>query len=241
MISENLRKTKEAMQQLETRMTAEKARIAEFSQAKQDELGQRLQQATLDVQNAETELKQAEALILNKKSEASGLQKQGEEIDREIQTAKNSVMGLREQIQRCVDQQNNSLAPYGRNLKNVVERIGNMRWHGQKPLGPLGVYVKVKDRVWSDLLRVILGSHMSSFAVTDGRDLPVLKRLLSESGKCVDCVFFFFFLELMMSHSPNTNVFVSEVDLFDYRQGEPSPEYPTMLRVIDVGSSTNLV
>ena len=34
--------------------------------------------------------------------------------------------------------------------------------------------------------------------------------------------------------SPNTNVFVSKVDLFDYKSGEPSPEYRTILRVIDV-------
>ena len=55
------------MQQLETRMAAEKARIAEFSQAKQDELSQRLQQATLDVQNAEADLKQVETLVLDKR------------------------------------------------------------------------------------------------------------------------------------------------------------------------------
>jgi hypothetical protein len=35
--------------------------------------------------------------------------------------------------------------------------------------------------------------------------------------------------------SPNINVFVSEVDLFDYKSGEPSPEFRTILRVIDVG------
>ena len=185
MIGDNLKKTKDAMQELETRMAAEKARIAEFSQSKQDELNQRLKQATLDVQNAEADLKQAEALVLEKKNEADALSKQGEEADREIQAAKNSVMGVREQIQRCKEQQNNSLVPYGRNLKTVLERIGGMRWHGQKPLGPLGVYVKLKDRVWADLLRVVLGSHMSSFAVTDPRDVPVLRNVLRDSGKCV--------------------------------------------------------
>ncbi len=192
MISDNLKKTKEAMQQLETRMAAEKARIAEFSQSKQDELNQRLQQATLDVQKAEADLKTAEALVHEKKNEASGLNTQGEETEREVQTAKNAVMGLREQIQRCIEQQNNSLVPYGKNLKNVLDGIGRTRWHGQKPLGPLGVYVKLKDRVWADLLRVVLGSHMSSFAVTDPRDLPVLKNMLRESGKCVDRLFFFY-------------------------------------------------
>jgi len=228
------------MQQLESRVAAEKARIAEFSQSKQDELTQRLQQATLDVQEAEKDLKQTEALIVAKKSEASAIRAQGDEIDRDIQAEKKSVMGLREQIQRCVEQQNNSLAPYGRDLKNVLDRIGTMRWHGQKPLGPLGVYVKVKDRIWADLLRNVIGSHMSSFAVTDPRDLPALKKLLRDSGKYVDRASSFLSWVLMFL-SPNTSVFVSDVDLFDYRSGEPAPEYPTILRVIDVSSPLNLV
>lgn len=189
MIGDNLKNTKGAMQQMETRMAAEKARIAEFSQSKQDELNQRLQQAAFDVQNAEADLKQAEALVLEKRNEAHALGKQGEETDREVQSAKNSVMGVREQLQRCKEQQNNSLVPYGHNLKGVLERIGGMRWYGQKPLGPLGVYVKLKDSVWADLLRVVLGSHMSSFVVTDPRDLTVLKKMLRDTGKCVYFLF----------------------------------------------------
>jgi hypothetical protein len=38
----------------------------------------------------------------------------------------------------------------------------------------------------------------------------------------------------MMIISPTTNVFVSDVDIFDYKSGEPPPEYLTILRVIDV-------
>lgn len=183
------------MQQLESRMAAEKARIAEYSQSKQDELSQRLEQAKLDVQAAETNLKQTEALVLEKKNEANALRAEGDQVEREIQAAKNSILEFREQIQRCVEQKNNSLAPYGRDLQKVLERIGRMRWHGQNPVGPLGVYVKVKDRVWADLLRNVLGSHMGSFAVTDSRDLPILKGLLKESGKSVDrlALSFFFF------------------------------------------------
>ena len=226
------------MQQLEDRMAAEKARIAEFSQTKQDELSQRLQQATLDVQEAERVLKQAEALVVEKKDEVTAVRAQGDETEREVQTARKSVMGLREQIQRCVEQRNNSLAPYGKDLKNFLERIGKMRWHGQKPLGPFGVYVKVRDRTWADLLRNVLGSHMSSFAVTDSRDLPVLKKLLRESGKCV--YFVFFHPQLLMIISPNINVIVSEVDLFDYSSGEPAPQYRTVLRVIDVSLTPTL-
>ncbi|KAI0300233.1 P-loop containing nucleoside triphosphate hydrolase protein [Russula brevipes] len=214
LISDNLKRTKDAMQKLEDRMAAEKARMAEFTQSKQDELTQRLQQATLAVQAAEMDLKQAEALVVGKKNEVRTLREQGDQTERETNDAKNSVMGLREQIKRCVEQKSNALAPYGHNLTKVLNDIGKTRWYGQKPLGPLGVYVKVKDRVWAGLLRIVLGSHMSSFAVTDNRDVPVLKKMLRECG------------------NPNTNVFVSEVDLFDYRSGEPGPDYCTILRVL---------
>ena len=165
------------------------------------------------------------------------MRRQGDEVDREIQSARKAVMGLQEQIQRCTEQQNNSLAPYGRDIKKVLERIGGMRWHGQKPLGPLGIYVKVKDRVWADLLRNILGAHMASFVVTDGRDLPALKKLLRDSGKYADLPFSVCSSRLTPILSQNANVFVSEVDLFDYSSGEPDPRYPTILRVIDVSSS----
>ncbi|KAN0139913.1 P-loop containing nucleoside triphosphate hydrolase protein [Lactarius tabidus] len=215
-LSENLSNTKAAIQRLENRIEAEKARIAEYSRSKQDELNQRLQDAILGVQAAETNLKQSAVLVREKEEEANSLRRQGDGVESEVQTARNSVVGLQEQIQRCTEQQNNSLAPYGRDIKNVLERIKGMRWHGQMPLGPLGVYVKAKDRVWANLLRNVLGGHMASFVVTDGRDLPVLKKLLRDSG------------------NPNSNVFVSEVDLFDYRSGEPDPQYPTILRVIDV-------
>lgn len=220
---------------MEGRIEAEKARIAEYSRSKQDELNQRLQDAILGVQTAETNLKQSAAHVREKEEEANSLRRQGDGIDSEVQTARSSVVGLQEQIQRCTEQQNNSLAPYGRDIKNVLERIKGMRWHGQMPLGPLGVYVKAKDRVWADLLRNVLGSHMASFAVTDGRDLPVLKKLLRDSGKYVELPFSFV-LMLTLILSPNSNVFVSEVDLFDYRSGEPDPQYPTILRVINVSS-----
>jgi chromosome segregation ATPase len=181
-----LSSTKAAIQKLESRIEAEKARIAEYSRTKQDELNQRLQDAILGVQAAETNSKQSAELVREKEEEVNTMRRQGDGIESEIQTARNSVIGLQEQIQRCTEQQNNSLAPYGRDIKKVLERIRGMRWHGQMPLGPLGNYVKAKDRVWADLLRITLGSHMASFAVTDSRDLAVLKKLLRDSGKYVE-------------------------------------------------------
>jgi hypothetical protein len=87
-------------------------------------------------------------------------------------------------IQKAKEHEQNNFAPYGKDIKRVLTQIERMKWHGQKPVGPLGVYVKVKDpQKWAPLLRSQLGGYMTAFACTDARDRPQLKRLLHDSGK----------------------------------------------------------
>jgi hypothetical protein len=66
-----------------------------------------------------------------------------------------------------------------------------MKWHGDVPVGPLGMHVKLKEMAWADLMRIQLGGLMSAFAVTDARDRPQLKRLLDQTKKCVGLPLYF--------------------------------------------------
>ncbi|KAI0771145.1 hypothetical protein BD413DRAFT_492998 [Trametes elegans] len=102
------------------------------------------------------------------------------------------------------------------NLGRAIE-IKRMRWHGQPPVGPFGLYVKVKDpEQWGNLFRIVIGSAMSSFAITDARDRPALAQLLKQSG------------------NQRSQIIISEVDLFDFSEGEPPREYLTILRALEV-------
>jgi chromosome segregation ATPase len=86
-------------------------------------------------------------------------------------------------VQNCIRAEKDRYAAYGNDIQKVVERINKTHWQGEKPLGPFGIHVKVRDNQWAELLRFQLGSLLSSFAVTDTRDLPVLKKILAEHGK----------------------------------------------------------
>jgi hypothetical protein len=87
-------------------------------------------------------------------------------------------------IKSAQQQSKDALVPYGKNIKQVLEKIKTMRWAGDMPLGPLGLYVKAKDpNRWGEILRNQIGNYLVAFAVTDARDRQQLKNLLVQSGK----------------------------------------------------------
>lgn len=86
-------------------------------------------------------------------------------------------------IAKCVRAELDQYAPYGNNIKRVVDRIAGTRWMGETPLGPFGVHVKLREPQYAALLRNQLGGLLSSFAVTNTHDIPVLRKILANTNK----------------------------------------------------------
>ncbi|KAI0051110.1 P-loop containing nucleoside triphosphate hydrolase protein [Auriscalpium vulgare] len=214
-INDELTSTKRQIAELDKRMKEEAAKSAAHSEAKVDQLHQRLESIREEFRQTEERLKASLTEGQAKDDESKSVKTNGDNLRRELESAKRDYSDAEEQIQRCIDNERNSLAPFGKAMNAVLEQISRMRWQGQKPVGPLGVYVKVTDPKWAPLLRIVLGGLMSSFAVTDSRDLPALKKLLKDSG------------------NHHCQIIVSEVDLFDYREGELDRQYLTILRAIE--------
>ncbi|THH19093.1 hypothetical protein EW146_g2017 [Bondarzewia mesenterica] len=214
-VEEDLKATRRQIEQLQKKIDDEMKKSAAHTQTKQDETNQKLAIALGDVREAEERVRSFEQQIQAKQGEANELKTEADRADQELQDVKKRLMECQEQVTRCIDQQKNALAPYGNRLKEVIDKIGRLNWYGQKPLGPLGVFVTVKDPAkWAGLLRNTLGGYMSAFAVTDGRDMAQMRKLLKETGN-------------------HAQVFVGEVDLFDFSHGEPAPRYLTVLRAIE--------
>ncbi|KAG6880564.1 hypothetical protein C0993_005774, partial [Termitomyces sp. T159_Od127] len=87
-------------------------------------------------------------------------------------------------IQRAKDAEKNSLVPYGNNIKGVLEVIKNEKWVGDRPVGPLGLFVKAKDAAkWGALLRSQLSQYLTAFAVTNNADRGKLNKVLGSFNK----------------------------------------------------------
>jgi structural maintenance of chromosomes protein 6 len=73
-------------------------------------------------------------------------------------------------------------AIYGSWMPQVLGIIQNTRWVGDKPVGPFGMHVKLKDRKWVKVLRVGIGNFLGGFAVTNHQDRVTLKKILDDKG-----------------------------------------------------------
>lgn len=70
------------------------------------------------------------------------------------------------------------LAPYGHRMEELLQIVNRTRWGGEKPIGPLGVGVKLKDMKYQDVIHTQLGSLLSAFAVTTPGDARQLREII---------------------------------------------------------------
>lgn len=182
---------------------------------------------------------QLESLHIEQRSliaDRDAAKKDGDEASNALKVAQNAISDSQSRLQGLQEQDRNRLAPYGNKMQEVLDQIGKMKWYGDRPVGPFGMHVKLKDaRTWAPLFRAHLGGLMTSFAITDNRDRFVshffhwLKSNVSFSSQLKQL--------LMSTHNPQCQIIVSERDLFDFSQGEPPQGYQTILRAIEVRCS----
>ena len=172
------------MEDYDRQIAAERKRIEERSQVKREELDRKIADAELAMNRVEAELTTVRAEKADKIREAEETEAQGKALKMQKDDAQKEVVNAEGELKQCGEAERNKLAPYGNNMAEVLETIQRMQWYGNKPVGPLGLYVKVKDPLWAPLMRVQLGNLMTAFAITDGRDRAQLNKLLAQY-KCV--------------------------------------------------------
>ncbi|KAH9936685.1 P-loop containing nucleoside triphosphate hydrolase protein [Fomitopsis serialis] len=191
------------------------AQMRRSASVKREETDRKIDEAQHAFDEAERQLNAVKEEKEQKENEARETETQGQELKRQKDEAQQDVMNAQGALQQSQEAEKNKLAPYGNKMDQVLASIERMNWYGNRPVGPLGLYVKVQDPVWAPLMRVQLGGLMGAFAITDARDRAQLGQLLTQTNN-------------------RNSIIISEVDLFDYSHGEPPPDILTVLRVLDV-------
>ncbi|OCH91917.1 P-loop containing nucleoside triphosphate hydrolase protein [Obba rivulosa] len=218
-MNRDMEQLKIQIDKLDKQINTEIQRLESFSQERRDTLDAQLQVKQAEIAEAEAELESVRAQKVEKQAEVERLASEGRRLNQERENVRSQIMSLREQLDRCDQRERNKFAPYGKEMDKVVADIQRARWVGHQPVGPFGLYVKVREpERWAPLMRVQLGQLMGAFAVTDARDRRTLEQILRNHGN---------------SGNP---IIIADVDLFDYSRGEPSPDYLTVLRALDISN-----
>lgn len=170
---------------VERQIEAEAKRMASHTMERRERARAKVEETKKAIENAETRLKSFEDQAREKEEAASDIQREAGRLQASLNQAKTRVQECEGQIKVAKDSEKNALAPYGSGMEAIIKEVQNMNWHGQKPLGPLGRFVKLKDPRWAHVLRVNLSGAMVSWAITDAKDRAQLKALFERHGKYV--------------------------------------------------------
>ncbi|KAF5369472.1 hypothetical protein D9758_002614 [Tetrapyrgos nigripes] len=209
-IDSQIREIKNTIQDLDEKIAQEIARLATDTQVKRKEHQRQINEATAEVKRYESKRSQIDAHLEDIRQRLTDTECTSTRKNDELTALKNEISDLQAQIQHLDKAEKDRYAPYAPNMLQILTAIEQTRWFGETPVGPLGVFIKVKDaRKWADLLSIQLSDLLTSFVVSNLRDRPTLHKLLSKYQ-------------------------YQEKRYFRFQQREPAPGLPTALRAIDV-------
>jgi hypothetical protein len=180
----NLESVRRTIVDFDQQIKRETEKLAQNAQAKRVMLQDQLSRIRDQIEKHGQNVAQIQAKRQELESLKQSAQEQGMELEGKQKEMMRQITNFEQMIVNCDKAEKDSLLPYGKNIQGVVDQINGMRWYGNKPLGPLGTFVKAKDpQTWGDVLRNQLGKQLTAFAITDARDRHPLKQLLSQTQK----------------------------------------------------------
>jgi chromosome segregation ATPase len=108
------------------------------------------------------------------------------------------------------------MAGYDRNIPRLLNIIRDDNGFREKPIGPIGLHIKLLDQKWSNILEKQMGNLLNGFIVTSKPDQVRLAGMLRQ---------------LRLDFCP---VVIGNHHSIDTRGHEPDEQYETVLRVLEI-------
>ncbi|KAJ1814224.1 Structural maintenance of chromosomes protein 6, partial [Coemansia sp. RSA 2599] len=216
-INAEARRIRERIDSLNKEIDAERARLQETDQA-----GKERHRST--IASLEETIKDEEARIAQLQSEQQEYEQRSRSLSdnksgyiRAVDKAKTIVSRTRSNLDDLKRQTANRLNAFGRGIPEALALIKKAKWRGMQPIGPIGDCIKLRDRRWAPVIETTLDKSLNAFLVDSHADRVALDGIFRRVG----C---------------QSRIIICNPELFDYSAGEPSADYLTILRALDISN-----
>ena len=214
-IQRSQRELVKVIDRLQTRISEEKQKMQSF-------LDTQMEQSMRKIERLETELNRDNAehsktKILRDQCEANlnkldslllSMEEKESELAKEMTIYKNRLDNLR-------SAQQDRLRVFGERVPEVLKEIRSTSTFRYKPIGPIGLHIRLRDQRWKLAIDSVMGAYMESFVVRNFEDQRLLKRILD-------------------THSCTNNIVVlNEDEPYDTQGKEPDETFLTVKRAIE--------
>lgn len=156
--------------------------VSQVSQSTRQDLQRESEEVSQKIASKKAELSRVGSELLLIREKHDGVQKQISERNDELKRIDTELGAL-----SSGDSRLSSL--YGSSMAACLNEIALFKSWRTKPIGPLGLYVKLKETFWRKVMIDIIGSHLSSFIIFHLEDRKVLSALL-EKYKIKSSIYF---------------------------------------------------
>jgi chromosome segregation ATPase len=214
-IRSELEKAQKTVKTLENDIEKEKEKIASADNG-------RHAQKMEEIQSAEEKLESMRQQVQDKSAQSRPLDAAVRDAESALQDAKDAmynsgaaVKSIQNRIAAFEREQGDWREAYSPRLKALLSAIERETRFREKPVGPLGRYIRLLKGEWADILEKQAGGALNAFAVSHKADQGVLSDLMRRSNY-------------------DAQIFVTTTRSIDTTQQEPSEEYDTWLRALRI-------
>lgn len=138
-----------------------------------------------DQRNAEAEVLRVKAEIVahdrQYKDDQASCQIVKQDFDqttRNVKEKKIEIGNKQNNLRQISTAEGDFIKGFGPRLPTLLNAINNESGFRIKPVGPIGIYITLRDPKWWSILERFFGSTLTAFVVTNYDDSELLKRLM---------------------------------------------------------------
>lgn len=173
----------EEIREMEAKLAAARREEEGEVNPEQAKLQEQLAKAEANLSGLQRRLPQSEREVTNAKAAYEEADKEQSQADAACAEVERKLSDLKRSKEQLEARRTDRLAPYGRNVRSVMQAIDSAQWKHSKPIGPLGLHVKLKDNAYRNCISNMLGGTLCAFAVRDRADQHQLLRIFDQCAR----------------------------------------------------------
>ncbi|KAK6498566.1 Structural maintenance of chromosomes protein 6, variant 2 [Arthrobotrys musiformis] len=210
-----MKSAKQKVERARRDVDAEKQRLADADNGKHAGLVEEKERLLAEKEGLDAEIRSLDETIEAEQTANRENRVQLAEFRDSVQQKETNLGGARHILRQLTANRSGDLSVYGPNISKLLQAIDRTSWKTGKPIGPIGLSVKLKNKQWSSILERQLARVLTGFIALSLEDKDRLMSLTRE-------------------HRCSNTVFYTSRTAFNLK--EPSSEYLTVLRALEIDS-----
>jgi chromosome segregation ATPase len=214
-IERSKRMSQKVMNQLQKRIAEEREKTQCSAEAKTQKLMR-------DIEDLKTKLNKDNTAYLNNRSNRDKYEAKLDQYNASILTLEqkqrevtHDLSILKNRLEHLQLARHNKLRIFGDKIPEVLKAIRSTSSFSYKPVGPIGLHIKLRDLKWKFAMDAVIGAYMESFVVRNFEDQRLLKNILDKYG------------------CNNQIIVLNEEKLYNTSGKEPHERFLTVKRAIE--------